>query len=196
MRRVRPLATTPLIVSILALLVALGGVSYAAAKLPDKSVGTAQLKKNAVIGAKVKDGSLTAKDFAAGQLSPGPTGPTGPTGAQGPAGPSILIAGEFAGDTSALYLKTVDFTVTQVTPAGTPTAGDPAAWTVVIPAATVPPGSIMCGVPTVSTVLQDMPSLYVANNICGATSAQIEIRTNSYVPGAYISFNYVIATRA
>jgi len=37
-----------MVVACLALTVALGGVSYAAAVLPKNSVGTAQLKKNAV----------------------------------------------------------------------------------------------------------------------------------------------------
>jgi hypothetical protein len=80
--------------------------------LPESSVGTAQLKKNAVTvnkiatnavsgakiakdavsGAKVKDGSLLAADFEAGQLPRGPQGPTGdpgpqPNGDPGPQGP-------------------------------------------------------------------------------------------------------------
>jgi hypothetical protein len=55
--------------------------------LPKRSVGTAQLKKNAVNGRKVKDGTLAAADFKAGQLPVGPKGETGPQGLQGPAGP-------------------------------------------------------------------------------------------------------------
>ena len=39
----------------LALVLALGGTSYAAAKLAPNSVGTAQIKNNAVTTAKVKD---------------------------------------------------------------------------------------------------------------------------------------------
>ncbi len=103
----------------LALVIALGGTSYAAIKLPANSVGGAQIKSGAVAGSdirsnavtssKVKDGSLTSRDFAAGQLAAGPagapgpkgdagangpagpTGPTGATGATGPRGPSELI---------------------------------------------------------------------------------------------------------
>jgi hypothetical protein len=81
-------------VACLALIVALGGVSYAAGVLPSNSVGTKQLRKaavtkgklgrNAVTSSRVADGSLLANDFAAGQLRPGPQGPQG---AQGPAGP-------------------------------------------------------------------------------------------------------------
>lgn len=63
-----------------ALFVALGGTSYAAVALPRGSVRKRQLRKNAVTGAKVKDGSLRSKDFRAGEL------PAGPQGIQGPAG--------------------------------------------------------------------------------------------------------------
>ena len=38
----------------LALFVALGGISWAAVALPNNSVGTKQLKKNAVTGPKIK----------------------------------------------------------------------------------------------------------------------------------------------
>ena len=70
----------------LALVVALGGTGYAAAQLPKNSVGSGQIKANAVKSVDVKDGSLVAKDFAAGQLPAGATGATGPTGATGAAG--------------------------------------------------------------------------------------------------------------
>lgn len=49
-----------LVISLIALFVALGGTSYAAIKLPKNSVGTKQLKKNAVTGAKIKSGAVTA----------------------------------------------------------------------------------------------------------------------------------------
>jgi hypothetical protein len=72
------------IVGYVALFVALGGVSYAAVTLPAGSVGTKQLKRNAVISSKVKNGSLLRNDFKAGQL---PRGATGSAGVQGPTGP-------------------------------------------------------------------------------------------------------------
>lgn len=80
------------VASTLAVCLALGGVGYASGVLPKGSVGTAQLKTSAVTSAKVKDGTLVAKDFADGQLPKGATGPQGPkgdigaTGAQGPRG--------------------------------------------------------------------------------------------------------------
>jgi hypothetical protein len=74
----------------IALIVALGGTSYAAVTLPAKSVGPNQLKANAVTSAKIKanavtsakigDGALLSTDFKAGQLPAGPQGIQGPTG--------------------------------------------------------------------------------------------------------------------
>lgn len=83
-------------VGYVALFVALGGVSYAAIKLPADSVGskeirsgavkTADLGKSAVTTGKVKDGSLLSKDFRPGQLVPGPAGAQGPPGPKGEPG--------------------------------------------------------------------------------------------------------------
>jgi hypothetical protein len=49
-----------LVVSFLALLVALGGTSWAALRLPKNSVGTKQLKSGAVTTKKIKNGAVTA----------------------------------------------------------------------------------------------------------------------------------------
>jgi hypothetical protein len=78
----------PTILASTALAVALFGATplgHAASRviLPKNSVGAAQLKKAAVTGAKVKDGSLTVADFMPGQL---PVGPKGDPGEQGPKG--------------------------------------------------------------------------------------------------------------
>jgi Collagen triple helix repeat (20 copies) len=78
------------VVSTICLVVVLSGTAYAATTLPNNSVGSAQLKANAVTSDKVRDGGLLRKDFKAGQLLAGPRGSTGATGArgaQGPAGP-------------------------------------------------------------------------------------------------------------
>lgn len=50
------------------------------------SVGTAQLKANAVTSAKVKNGTLRAADFKVGQVPAGPKGDKGATGATGASG--------------------------------------------------------------------------------------------------------------
>jgi hypothetical protein len=77
-----------LVVALGALLVALGGTSYAAIKLPANSVGSKQLKRNAVTSSKVKNGSLSTADFKSGQILQGPRGPQGAQGPQGPQGPA------------------------------------------------------------------------------------------------------------
>ena len=74
LRRFRP--TPAMVVACLALLIALGGSSYAAIQaLPRNSVTTVQ----------VKDFSLLARDFKRGQVPRGPAGPAGPAGASGSA---------------------------------------------------------------------------------------------------------------
>ncbi len=81
--------TPSLVISVIALVVALGGASYAALKIPKNSVGSKQLKKNSVTAkkikknavtaaklkansvdsSKVKDGTLLRSDFQAGQIN-------------------------------------------------------------------------------------------------------------------------------
>src|SRR6266498_3957443 len=79
------------IVAVTALVVAVLGstpLGHAAAHmiLPSNSVGSAQLTSNAVTGLKVKNGTLLAADFKAGQLPVGAPGAKGDTGAAGPKG--------------------------------------------------------------------------------------------------------------
>jgi hypothetical protein len=74
-----------MVVACIALTFAMTGAGYAAGMLGPNTVGTKQLKKNAVISSKVKNRSLLAVDFKSGQL---PRGAQGPQGPQGPAGPS------------------------------------------------------------------------------------------------------------
>jgi hypothetical protein len=90
-----------MVVAMLALFIALAGTSYAAIKLPANSVGSKQIKANAVVSSKIKDGSLTRKDFAASQLPagaqglqglPGAAGAPGAQGVQGPEGPPAVTA--------------------------------------------------------------------------------------------------------
>lgn len=95
--RSRLVPSPAMVVAGLALAISLGGTGYAMTSLPRNSVDTPQLKGNAVVSAKVKNGSLRAVDFAADQLPAGragpqgpagPAGPKGATGAQGAAGPA------------------------------------------------------------------------------------------------------------
>jgi hypothetical protein len=81
------LAATALLVSVL-FATPLG---QAAGRLvvPRNSVGTAQLKINAVTGLKVKNGTLTAAKFKAGQL---PRGPQGPRATPAPMAPRATMA--------------------------------------------------------------------------------------------------------
>jgi hypothetical protein len=67
----------------LALFIALGGTSYAAAKLPKNSVGASQIKTSGVGSSEVKNGSLRKADFKAADL---PVGPAGAQGAKGDRG--------------------------------------------------------------------------------------------------------------
>jgi hypothetical protein len=85
------------------LVLASAGTGYAAAKLPKNSVGTVQIKKNAVTGAKVKDGSLVAADLSAEALTSlkGPAGSVGPAGAAGTPGLSSSVA---AGTTASVAI--------------------------------------------------------------------------------------------
>jgi hypothetical protein len=58
-----------MIVALIALIVALGGTSYAAFRLPKNSVGSKQLKKNAVTTAKIKNGAVTGAKVARQSLT-------------------------------------------------------------------------------------------------------------------------------
>jgi hypothetical protein len=83
----------------LALIIATSGVSYAAGVLPRNSVGSLQLKDDAVTSRKIRSGAVGATDLArsvraqldaAGRRGDtglqGPPGAAGATGPQGPAG--------------------------------------------------------------------------------------------------------------
>jgi hypothetical protein len=75
----RPKLSYANVMSTIAVFIALGGTSYAVAR---NSIGTAQLKTNAVTSAKIKNGTVATGDLApsarGGQR--GPRGPQGPPG--------------------------------------------------------------------------------------------------------------------
>lgn len=110
-----------LVVACLALLVALSGTGMAAMSqlLPRNSVGTLQLKRNAVTPAKlapnavrtahVLNGSLLAADFKEGQIPAGPQGPQGPAG---PAGaPATTLWAHVAANGSIVRMSRTGFSV-------------------------------------------------------------------------------------
>lgn len=81
-----------MVVAFIALTLSLIGNGYAATQLARNSVGTPQLKKNAVLSSKVKDGTLKAADLSAAARAAlrgvqGPAGASGAQGAPGLAGP-------------------------------------------------------------------------------------------------------------
>lgn len=71
MKRMRP--SPALVISLIALFVALGGTSYAAIKLPANSVGTKQLKNGAVTSAKLDKAVLKSYYQVGGTLPSGKT---------------------------------------------------------------------------------------------------------------------------
>lgn len=121
LRGTRSRLTYANVMSTLGVFIALGGVSYAAVKLPKNSVGSTQIKKNAVTGSKVKNssltgsdvknssltgndvknGSLTATDFS-GPLQ-GAQGQAGAQGTQGPKGDTGPSTGPAGGDLTGTY---------------------------------------------------------------------------------------------
>lgn len=90
--------TPSLVISSIALIVALGGTTYAITALPANSVGTKQIRAEAVTGKKIAkgtvgseqiaDGSVRATDLAPGVVAQGGVGAQGPAGPAGPAGPT------------------------------------------------------------------------------------------------------------
>jgi hypothetical protein len=91
-----PRPTYANVVSSLALFIALGGTSYAVTQLPRNSVGSRQLKANAVSSGKIRNGAVERSDLAASALTTargprGASGPAGDPGAAGVAGPPGLV---------------------------------------------------------------------------------------------------------
>lgn len=81
MRRIFGRGSYANVTATLALVIALGGTSYAATKLPRNSVSSVQ----------VKDRSLLKKDFRPGQLPRGKTGAPGPAGPAGQSGSAAIV---------------------------------------------------------------------------------------------------------
>lgn len=121
MQKLRNRITYANVMATIALFIALGGVSYAAVNLPRNSVGAKQLKKNAVTSVKVKNGSLTVRDFKSSQRAqlrgpkgergaPGANGARGIPGPRGPAGISgwQIVSGSTAENSSSFREESVE----------------------------------------------------------------------------------------
>jgi len=124
MRSLRTRPSPALVVAVAALVVALGGTSYAAgmigsADIKDNSIRSKDIRSDAVKGSDVRDGSLKAKDFKAGSLPAGAQGPAGPQGLPG-AGRWVLV--NAAGQIEA---QSGGFSVTAAYPVLGATAADP-----------------------------------------------------------------------
>jgi hypothetical protein len=107
--RLRSKLTFANVMSVVAVFIALGGVGYAALKLPKNSVGTRQIKKKAVTPAK-----LSPKAIAKFKGAQGPAGPTGPSDAYIDRVDTIQLLSGVATDNqvSALSLPAGSYTLT------------------------------------------------------------------------------------
>ena len=85
-RRVRVVPSPAMAVALVALFVALGGTGYAVTRLPSNSVGTTQLRKNAVTSSRIRPRTIRLSDISTTTRTSlrGTQGPQGPTGPQGP----------------------------------------------------------------------------------------------------------------
>jgi hypothetical protein len=115
MARLRP--SPSLVISILALFVALGGTGYAAARLGKNTVGPRQIKTGAVASSEVKNKSLRTTDLSRAAITAlhgktgatGPQGSTGATGATGAPGPSDAWATALSSGDATLTLPPGSF---------------------------------------------------------------------------------------
>src|SRR4249919_3813398 len=89
------LPSPAMVVACIALMIALGGTSYAAIKLPKNSVGTKQLKTNAVTSPKVKNNAITGADVLESSLGQVPSAASAATA--GTAAPSGAAGGSLTG---------------------------------------------------------------------------------------------------
>jgi hypothetical protein len=97
------------VIAYLALMIALGGTSYAATQLPRNSVGKKQLKRNAVTASKIQRGAVTTSKLSSSARASltgaaGAAGAQGAKGEKGDAGPTFtrfaqnLTTGALPGD--------------------------------------------------------------------------------------------------
>ncbi len=115
-RLARGRLTPSLFISFTALLIALGGTSYAVTQLPSNSVGTKQIRTGAVTSSDVKNGSLRQADFRRGQLTPTVL-PSGATlrGVYAIRGTSATLAGSISFATALAAAPTTNYVLAGAT---------------------------------------------------------------------------------
>ena len=96
-----------------AVFIALGGTSYAAARLARDSVGSKQIRTGAVGASEIRRGAVSSRDIRNGSVRVrdlssttrdalrGPTGPIGPIGPAGPASAPYFASVDATGHTTA-----------------------------------------------------------------------------------------------
>ena len=101
-----------MIVSLIALFVALGGTSYAVTQLPRNSVGTEQIKDRSILASDIKSSEMRKLKGSTGPV--GATGATGSTGATGPTRAAHVIdaTGRTIGDLLDTTVEAVSTTYT------------------------------------------------------------------------------------
>ena len=133
-----------LVVSLIALFVALGGTGYATVRLGKNTVGPRQIKTGAVGSSEVKNKSLKTNDLSSAAVralqgntgATGPQGATGGTGPQGATGPSDAWASGLDNGDATFTLAPGSYILSgeaAATAGGSPTVIS-CAWTATVPA--------------------------------------------------------------
>jgi hypothetical protein len=149
------------VTSLLALFIALGGVSYAATKLPAHSVGSKQLKSKSVTLAKISPSARAALKGPRGAAGPiGPAGPAGAAGAKGDPG---------APGPGTVQWALINATGTIVAQSGGITAVRTGVGTYVFDFNTAVAGKTVVATPNV--VFTDGPRVDVTTAPCGTSAA-------------------------
>ena len=123
-----------LVISVVALLLALGGTSYAAFSIPKNSVGSKQLKKNAVTTSKIANHAVTGAKLKLGTIGTVPSAKHAATATTASTATTATTAGNaltLGGAKSSAFLRS---TITIVSSGPTVAPSNFQAWIVKCPA--------------------------------------------------------------
>jgi hypothetical protein len=202
------------VVASLALFLALGGAAFAATQLPRNSVGTGQLKPEAVTAGKIAkktrsqlkgDRGATGSQGATGKQGPkgatgarGATGPKGDTGARGPAGAA-------GADGTGPAFEVFTATAKEVGAGATPILGQILAAGAYVMSADVvveatAPGTVSCALVSGGQAIQDLNGISETATLSlsgtrSLASAAPETLTCSTTGGAIVRYGNLIATQ-